>query len=213
MTKILYHYVHCPFCLRVRMTAGLLGISYESKVLPYDDEETPIKLIGKKMLPVMDIDGKVMPESLDIMMELDQENQLKINDFLKSAEYPFFDALLKQLSGLVHPMAMPCWIYTPEFNDASRAYFQNKKESSKGPFKELVKHRHEYERSLLTLLSQIKLNPFYESDHMTVKDILLASQIWGMYIVPEFQFSEKTHSYLQSVKELCNFNYHEDFWK
>jgi glutaredoxin 2 len=69
-----YHYVHCPFCVRVRMTLGLLDLPYESVVVSYDDEITPVKLTGTKMLPIMSIDGKVMNESLDIMAKLDTGN-------------------------------------------------------------------------------------------------------------------------------------------
>ena len=59
----LYHYVHCPFCVRVRMGLGYLGINFESIVLAYDDEKTPVKLTGKKMLPILvSDDGKAHNE-------------------------------------------------------------------------------------------------------------------------------------------------------
>ena len=69
----LYHYVHCPFCVRVRMAAGFLNTSYESIVVPYDDEATPINLTGKKMLPIWVNDKRLAQnESLDIIKNLDQ---------------------------------------------------------------------------------------------------------------------------------------------
>ena len=49
----LYHYVHCPFCVRVRMALGHLKIPYESIVLPYDEEEIPLEMCQKKMLPIL----------------------------------------------------------------------------------------------------------------------------------------------------------------
>ena len=57
-----------------------------------------------------------------------------------------------------------------------------------------------------------ELKPFYRSDKFTMYDILLASHIWGLYVVPEFQFSENMHQYMQRVKDICNFDYHQDFW-
>ena len=42
----LYHYVHCPFCVRVRMILGFLQLPYQSIVLPYDDEVTPVSGYG-----------------------------------------------------------------------------------------------------------------------------------------------------------------------
>jgi glutaredoxin 2 len=70
-----------------------------------------------------------------------------------------------------------------------------------------------FERLLpfLTLIEE-RLNPFYNSLEIGVKDILIASHLWGLYIVPEFQFTESMHRYLQTVKQKCHFNYHQDFW-
>lgn len=210
-----YHYVHCPFCVRVRMTLGLLGLPYESIVLPYDDEETPVRLSGTKMLPIMSINGKAMNESLDIMAVLDKKNLLKISEVKKSEELRIFGDLLNKLGANVHNLAMPYWIYTPEFNESSRAYFQKKKEQKRGPFKELVKNRVSSEHSLMKDLDglSLELKPFYRSGDFGLYDILLASHLWGLYVVPEFRFPEPVHQYLQKVKEICHFDYHQDFWR
>lgn len=64
----LYSYSHCPFCARVKYVAGKLGIKLDDVVLDYDDTETPTKLIGKKMVPILEKDdGTVMSESNDII--------------------------------------------------------------------------------------------------------------------------------------------------
>lgn len=211
----LYHYVHCPYCIRVRMTAGLLGLPYESKVIPYNDEETPLSLTGTKMLPIMSFDGKAMNESLDIMAKLDSGNTLKVKEFIASPEYSQLSELLDKLAKNVHNLAMPYWIYTPEFDDASRDYFQKKKEQKRGPFKDLIKNRMRFEQELMKDLYVLNsdLRPFYKSSEFSVADILLASHLWGLYVVPEFQFPDQLHHYLQSVKSRCHFNYHEDFWR
>ena len=112
----LYHYVHCPFCVRVRMTLGYFDLSYESVVLSYDDETTPVRLSGKKMLPVIEIDGHVQNESLDIMARLDTKDEFRLPKELPQE----FSKLLDQLGKNVHSLAMPYWIYTPEFNESSR---------------------------------------------------------------------------------------------
>jgi len=203
----LYHYVHCPFCVRVRMALGYLNIPYESKVLRYDDEATPTKLTGVKMLPILQFEGGAMNESLDIIKFLDKENKLKPsgNDI---------GPLLNELGNPIHSLAMPYWIYTPEFDQVSRDYFKNKKEIKRGPFKDLVLRKDEFIQELMPLLKKVEddLHPFYQSATFGLNDILLAAHLWGLYIVPEFQFSEKLHTYLQSVKNICHFNYHHDFW-
>ena len=215
MTLKFYHYVHCPFCVRVRMTLGLLNLPYESIVLPYNDEKTPVELTGKKMLPIISINGKVMNESLDIMEALDKDNLLKIREFKASPESADFNDLLNKLGANVHNLAMPYWIYTPEFDEASRSYFQKKKEVKRGPFKDLVKNRMQFEQEMMKDLFVLNsdLRPFYKSSTFTVYDILLASHIWGLYVVPEFQFPEQVHTYLQKIKEVCSFKYHNDFWR
>ncbi len=203
----LYHYVHCPFCVRVRMALGYLNIPYESKVLRYDDEATPISLTGLKMLPILQFEGRAMNESLDIIKFLDKENKLKPSG-------KDIGPLLNELGNPIHSLAMPYWIYTPEFDEVSRDYFKKKKEIKRGPFKVLVQKKDDFIQELMTILNKVEddLHPFYQSESFGLDDILLAAHLWGLYIVPEFQFSEKIHSYLQSVKNICNFNYHQDFW-
>lgn len=210
----LYHYVHCPFCVRVRMGFGLLSVSYESIVTPYDDETTPLKLTGIKMLPiVLDDKGIAQNESLEILKAQDPKSLLSWE--LLPINNGVLNPLLDKIGSVVHSLAMPYWIWTPEFTPSSRAYFQSKKETKRGPFKNLVKKQAEFAQSLQTLLEAElapHLLPFYKSDKLTIMDIMLAAHLWGMYVVPEFQFSTKIHDYLQRIKAETHFNYHEDYW-
>lgn len=214
MSLTLYHYVHCPFCVRVRMALGYLNVEYKSKVVPYDDELTPVKLTGKKMLPILAHDNGAMNESLDIIKYLDKKNVLKVDEYVTSHSFKELETTLNKIGSAVHSLAMPYWMYTPEFTESSRQYFQSKKEQKRGPFSELVKNQKIYIDELKPHLGQIEkdLSPFYHSSHLSIEDILIASHLWGLYVVPEFQFSEKMHKYLQSIKQICNFNYHQDFW-
>ncbi len=208
----LYHYVHCPFCVRVRMALGFFKTPYRSQVLGYDDEKTPLDLTGVKMLPIFEFDGeKPMNESLDIIKKLDKDNVLS-NEFSVDKR---LNEHLDLIGKSVHSLCMPYWIYTPEFDESSRSYFQRKKEVKRGPFYRLIQNKDEHLKNLELVLTSLeeRLNPFYESQTFTIKDIMLASHLWGMYIFPEFQFSETFHQYLQKVKSLCHFEYHEDFWR
>ena len=71
----LHCYDHCPYCIRVELTMGFLGLPYDRVVYGYGDasEDTgPKKLLGKKILPVLELeDGSMMMESLDIVAYLD----------------------------------------------------------------------------------------------------------------------------------------------
>lgn len=208
MTVRLFHYIHCPYCVRVRLALGYLGTPWESRVLSYDDEVTPVKLTGKKMLPIAVIDGVPMNESLDIIRHLDPGGALAPNID------PTVDAFLARAGDLVHSLAMPYWAWSPEFSPAARTYFQHKKELKRGPFTSLVNRRPEFEAPLLDLLKshESMLVPFWNSQKLALADIAIAAHLWGMFIVPEFRFPDTWHAYLMEVKRLCAFDYHQDLW-
>ena len=207
----LYHYVHCPYCLRVRMALGYLDIPYRSIVLPYDDEETPISLTGKKMLPILTFpDGHHENESLAIISKLDGQKRL---GNLSSEETTHLDHVLATISSPLHKLAMPYWIYTKEFDQNSRRYFQLKHEKRKGPFRQLMEMKEVLMEELSPLLEEIvrELTPWFRANRFGLQDILLASHLWGGYVVPELQFPPLLHRYLQSISKKCRFRYHEDF--
>ena len=67
-----YIYEHCPFSLRVRVMIGLKKLPVEIVVLPFSDRQTPEKMVGKKICPILQKeDGAYMLESLDIAFYLD----------------------------------------------------------------------------------------------------------------------------------------------
>lgn len=213
MGFILYHYVHCPFCIRVRMAMGYLNLKYESVVLRYDDEATPINLTGKKMLPALTYKNKTINESLDIIALIDTDKKLNVDLYKSSESFIEFEKMLSDIGSPVHSMTMPFWVYTPEFDEKSRSYFKHKKEVKRGPFSDLVKNQDLFLKKLEPMLQKIEseLGPFYQSLEFRLLDILIAAHLWGLYIVPEFQFSEKMHRYLQEVKKITHFKYQKDF--
>lgn len=208
----LYHYVHCPFCVRVRMALGFLQLSHQTKVLPYDDEATPVDLGGKKMLPLMLIDDNPMYESLAIIKKVDTHNKLESHKNLSTD----LDGVLQDIGEQVHSLAMPYWVWTPEFNESSRQYFIAKKSQKRGCFKVLARSRVKYERRLHEILAKhtSRLRPYWDSSTgPSINDIALASHLWGMFVVPEFRFSQEWYDYLMQIKQDCQFNYHEEYWK
>jgi len=209
----LYHYIHCPFCIRVRMALGHLNLEFSSQPLPYHDEKTPLELTGVKMLPILKKDEKVLNESLDIIAELDKKNLLALH--LLESKSTEVEELLSQLGSPIHNLCMPYWAYSKEFSKEARDYFIHKKSQKRGPFHKLIQNKKIYLEELAPLLEKLesKINPFFDnSSELTILDIMIASHIWGLYIFPEFQFSPKLHNYLQMVGEKCRFDYHKDFW-
>lgn len=74
----LYVYDHCPFCVRVRAAFGLKNIKHHLIFMANDDIDTPTKLIGKKLSPILKWDeAKIcMPESMDIVQLADSDERL-----------------------------------------------------------------------------------------------------------------------------------------
>ena len=204
---ILYHYVHCPYCVRVRMVLGYLNIPFESVVLPYNDEKTPIELTGKKMLPIMTIGNQSINESIEIIKELDKKNKIK---FTKSIDE--LELITREIGKFVHPLAMPAWIYSKEFDDLSRIYFVNKKEKSKGPFSNLYENRDKYLNDAYSYFMDNKKLFEINSKDALGDQILISSHLYGLYLVPDFSFPESVHKYIQDTREKCKFDYHTDFW-
>ena len=198
----LHHYIHCPFCVRVRLALGFLGIAWKSSVLRYDDEATPIGLTGKKMLPIVVFEnGDVMDESLDIIRALDHKDRLGSASPIDAA----FEALLSKLGGLIHPLCMPCWPETEEFDEEARRYFIEKKEAKYGPLEALAAKRDIYAHALTAELEKLDgcFKPFYQSKRLTILDILLASHLWGLHAVAGFRFPSGLRDYLRTVETEC----------
>jgi len=196
------------------MALGFFKIQYTSTVVQYHDEQTPIKLIGKKMLPIMVTNGKAMAESLDIIKSLPGSDSLGINS-INSSQLSNFETYLNKLGGPIHNLCMPYWVWTPEFTIEARQYFEAKKSAKRGPFNLLAKKRLQFEEELAPLLNELEqhFQPFYQSSEFRIFDIMLASHFWGLFILPEYRFSDKLHRYLNQVKNLCQFEYHKDFWE
>ena len=73
----LFVYDHCPFCVRVRVAAGVLGVEHKLVFMGNDDVETPTAMVGKKIAPIWkDEDGPMM-ESLDIIEKFDTAKAIK----------------------------------------------------------------------------------------------------------------------------------------
>ena len=68
----LYAYDHCPFCTRVRFITGMKNIPIDVRYLLWDDEQTPVQLVGKKSVPIFDDgEGTLLTDSLEIVAWLD----------------------------------------------------------------------------------------------------------------------------------------------
>ena len=124
----LYHYDHCPFCVRARMIIGLRGLDVEQIPLANDDEATPIGLVGKKMVPILiKEDGTAMGESLDIVRYLDEyTGGERLDETVRPALQAWLDKVNAYSGQLLSPRSTR--IGLPEFaTESARAYYTAKK--------------------------------------------------------------------------------------
>ncbi|RLM23055.1 glutaredoxin, GrxB family [Brenneria alni] len=137
----LYVYDHCPYCVKARMIFGLKNIPVELQILANDDEETPKRLIGQKMVPILQKDdGSSMPESMDIVHFIDNYDKKPL---LTGSTNPAIDAWLRKVSDYTPRLIIPRFAHAAfeEFASASaRQYFINKKEAQFGSFKDHLSH-------------------------------------------------------------------------
>lgn len=133
----LYIYDHCPYCVKARMIFGVKDLPYEMITLLNDDVETPVRMIGQKMVPILQKDdGAFMPESMDIVRYVD----VSFGAPMVTGEInPAVGAWLAGTGAYLSRLCYPRWVKAPleEFATLGAcAYFTEKKTASIGDFDE-----------------------------------------------------------------------------
>ncbi len=197
----LYYYDHCPFCVRVRLAAGLLGQPLEEIPLANDDEDTPIKLVGKKVLPILiREDGSPLAESLDIVAYLDRDGHFG------GAVRPELAEWLQAVNGLVHKLAMPrnIMVPLPEFaSDSAKNYYREKKEAFLGErFSDLLAQTPKFLAELdspLRTLTELLGEPYAAGAVPGIEDIYLFPVLRNLTIVKGLPWPEPLRQYLENL--------------
>ena len=122
----LYIYDHCPFCVKARMGLALKNLPFELEILMEGDAETPTRMVGKKIAPILQKDdGSCMPESMDIVRYADQ---LKSPRLLDGSTDEAIEAWVKSVWRITIRLAVPRFVEadfpelaTPEAREAFRA--------------------------------------------------------------------------------------------
>ena len=199
----LYIYDHCPFCVRARMAAGLLGADVEEVILANDDEATPIGMIGAKQVPILQKeDGSFMGESLDVVRYLDREGRLK--NEIRPEIQAWFDKVGGYNTKLVHPRVVK--IGLPEFETPEAVkYFTDKKEKNIGSFAtnldktgQYVQRLHEDLAELETLMTEGGAGLNGEAG---MEDVLVFPILRNLTVVRGVEWPQKVMDYLLRMSE------------
>ncbi|GLE11242.1 hypothetical protein PINS_up023596 [Pythium insidiosum] len=208
----LYVYDFCPFCSRVRTLLGLKRIEHELAFLAFDDEATPIGLVGAKQAPILVRPGAgdALAESLDIVRLVDAS--YGGDPLLRpSAERPELDAWIKGSAADFNALVMPRVVRAPlpEFAQRSaREYFQEKKEKLLGPFPDALARTPELiekadawlERLEPLLASDAAVN----ADGVSYDDIDLFPRLRNLTIVRGITWPSKVRAYVDRYAEDAN---------
>ena len=214
----LYHYVHCPFCQRVRLFLGFKRLTYESVVLSYDDVDTPTKLTGKHMLPICEFDdGTIMNESLDIIREIEMRFPYPIG-FIGPIE-PHFQWSSQAVVGIPRyfDLLLPWYFshYTAEFErfPSGAVYFKQSKETKRRKtFDELKKETpqifEEFIRPELSeIIDRVEEKFFVMGPTFSVADCVLAADLSGLRVVESsIPLPSEIPAYISRVEEMCGVN-------
>lgn len=205
----LYVYDHCPYCVKARMIFGFKSIPYKMVTLLNDDEETPIKMIGQKMLPILEKEeGGFLPESLDIIKYLDGLNEYGSPIVSASKNDSRLTAWLKEVREYHYALAMPRWVKmnlkeftSPEAID----YFTRKKELFTGPFSkcleetnQLIAKAHEHLKELEEIIVGA---PYFWGDQISIDDFHVFATLRCLTTVRGLELPSKLNNYMNSLSE------------
>ena len=196
----LFYYEHCPFCVRVLMLAHFKKLDIEKIVLPNDDEETPISMIGQKMLPILQKScGNYMPESLDIIQHLDA-----LGTPILPPHYEPEGVIewLNRAKPLMRKLTYPRFVNPAlkEFKtEAARNYFERKKSKSIGSFAQLIEQTPELVKAFQPIFNELSdyiLDMINNS--LTWEDIYLFPYVLSLTLVPGLEWAPATQQYLET---------------
>lgn len=197
------------------MIFGIKKIPFELVTLLNDDEETPIKMIGQKMAPILEKDdGSYMPESMDIVHYIDDnfgepaligDTNSEIADWIKNV-YSYLNKLLIPR----YAQADFCEFKT----QSARQYFIRKKEGAIGSFAQALQQTPELIQQLeqdLAKLDELIQSPQACNGTLSVDDIHLFPILRGVTIIKGLSFPPKVEAYSKTMSKICGINLLDNF--
>jgi glutaredoxin 2 len=208
----LYVYDHCPFCVKARAIFGLKGIQFDLNILLNDDEATPTSMIGKKMAPILEQDGRFMAESMDIVAHVDG---MAAGRILAGPRNPQVGQWIEEASSVLYLLTLPRWAASDmeEFaTSGARAYFTRNKEAMIGSFKERMAQSDEYIATLnrhLVVLEDLIQGPEAVNGEVSEDDIHLFATLRAMSIVKGIVYPRAVEAYRVRMAELTCIDLHD----
>ncbi len=200
----LYVYEHCPFCIRARMIFGLKKVPFELGVIMEGDVETPTRMVGKKVVPILEKEkGVYMPESMDIVHYVDQLDGAPVISGECDAS---IEAWCKENTRTVFNLAIPRFTRA-DFKElatpAAREAYTQREINAFGDLDTLMANTQTYIDTLSAELGKIEAwlsarNP------VSITDFYLFPVLNSLTIVKVFPYTEALRGYLDHISTSCN---------
>jgi len=208
----LYVYDHCPFCVRARMIFGLKGVAYDLRFLQNDDVVTPTKLIGKKVLPILEDDAvptasKGMGESLDIVKFIEDQSGRTLLQPASGRED--LKAWNKKLNDVRSKLTRPRTGVSPlpEFGTrkAAETWIKNHQIKDGTTYEEALAKTGEYcqvaNDALLELESLIASPEYISPGGVSYDDIIYFPPLRSLTLIKGIKFPPKVEAYVNTMSE------------
>lgn len=198
-------YEHCPFCIKARMIFGLKGIPVQLVMLMNDDEQTPIGMVGRKVVPILQTGGRFMPESLDIIALIDARD----TPVLTGARNAAVAEWMNRGRGLLYREFLPraAMAPFPEFATTSaRTYFLRHKENPSAPFVTVLENEVAAVEALniwVQELVPLVQRPDAVNGTLSYDDIDLFALLHSLSLVRGVQYPAPVQTYRQTLSRLC----------
>jgi glutaredoxin 2 len=200
----LYMFEHCSLCFRVRMMAALKGRHLQETVVLDDDSQTMIKLVGRRVIPILvKDDGQPMLESMD-MVDLIEATGSPI---LVGDEREEVAACAQQILNVSPYLTMPRYplLNLPEFATvAARDHYIVRKLKVYDDFVQLRARTREFIDQLMPHLEQ--LDQLVESPHaingtLSRDDIRVLPLLRSAAVVEGLRLPVRVRAYFETLMD------------
>ncbi|MDI2089786.1 glutaredoxin 2 [Commensalibacter oyaizuii] len=211
----LYIYEHCPFCVMAKMIFVLKNYPVELIYLLYDDVQTPMQMVGRKLLPILGYNSNsFMPESQDIIKYIDHKvDHPRVISPVDSA----ISQWVNNLQRFIYRLTYPRWIKAPfpEFaTDSAKKYFlQTKDPSGKGFVSDLADPAllQRAQKAVDILDDLLVIYPLldYKRD-LSISDFTLFAQLHSLSIVKGLTYGPHVEEWRRHASEICSIELHDE---
>lgn len=198
----LYLFEHCSICFRVRMAAALKRLHLQETVVLEDDSETMIKIVGKRVVPILvRDDGATMLESMDMVAYIDALGA----PVLVGPQRREFAARASATADKTAPLTWPRYplLGLPEFGTiAAHDHYVVRKRKRLGDLVELRARTRELIDALMPNLEQLDRlieSPAAVNGKLSLDDIRVLPLLRSAAVVKGLRFPHKVRNYFETM--------------